>query len=83
MVAASWASALSVSLELKGRVVKVSKDSDLCSGHGRCYMLASDVFGSDEEGYGTVKIADVPPALQEQARLGALNCPERAITITE
>ena len=63
--------------------MKVTRDPDLCSGHGRCYVLAPEVYGSDDEGYGTVLSEEVPPGLEEQARIGALNCPERAITITE
>jgi ferredoxin len=63
--------------------MKVSKDMNLCSGHGRCYALGPDVYGCDDDGYGTIKVVDVPPELEEQARIGALNCPERAITIDE
>ena len=29
-------------------------DNDKCTGHGRCYTLAPEVFGEDDEGYGTV-----------------------------
>jgi ferredoxin len=62
--------------------VKVSVDHDTCSGHGRCYMLAPEVFGADDEGYSVLKLADVPPELEEQARIGERNCPERAISIS-
>jgi ferredoxin len=53
-------------------------------GHGRCYDLAPDLFGEDDEGYGKV-LGDgtVPPEQQDQARLAAANCPERAIELTE
>ena len=34
--------------------MKVKIDSEQCQGHGRCYDLAPDVFGDDEEGYGKV-----------------------------
>ena len=61
--------------------MKIHLDNEVCSGHGRCYTLAPDVFDADDEGYGQVRTADVPPELEEQARLGARNCPERAITI--
>ena len=32
--------------------MRVSIDSGKCQGHGRCYDLAPDLFGEDEEGFG-------------------------------
>ena len=65
-------------------MVKVRIDASLCQGHGRCYDLAADVFTDDDEGYGQV-IGDgvVPPARRADARRAALNCPERAIALTD
>ena len=62
--------------------MKVQIDSKRCQGHGRCYDLAPDLFGEDNEGYGTV-LGDgiVPPGEEHQARLAASNCPERAIDV--
>ena len=62
--------------------MKLSVDHDLCTGHGRCYTLAPEVFGSDDSGYAELLSPDgaVPPALEAKARQAALNCPERAIT---
>ncbi len=62
-------------------MVKVRVDPDLCVGHGRCYVLAPDVFGADEFGHSVVLVEEVSGALAVQARLGADNCPEQAITI--
>jgi ferredoxin len=63
--------------------VKVKIDSALCQGHGRCYDLAPEVFGDDDEGFGQVLGAGiVPPDKEQQARLAAANCPERAIVLT-
>ena len=31
--------------------MKVRVDPDLCVGHGRCYVLAPDVFGADDYGH--------------------------------
>jgi ferredoxin len=61
--------------------MKVVIDSERCTGHGRCYTLAPEVFDADDDGYGVVRVADVRPALEEQARLGMRNCPEGAISI--
>ncbi len=63
--------------------MRVSIDRDRCSGHGRCYSLAPSVFGSDDDGYGTVLVAEPEGDLVAAARTGALNCPEDAITIDE
>jgi ferredoxin len=64
--------------------VKVQIDSSRCHGHGRCYDLAPDLFGEDDEGYGTVAGAGVVPSGKEpDARLAVSNCPERAVDIIE
>ena len=73
---------------LRGRgvgseAVKVTVDPDLCSGHGRCYALAPDVFGADDYGHCEILVADVDGESAAHARLGAENCPERAITLED
>ncbi|GAA1278913.1 ferredoxin [Sphaerisporangium rubeum] len=62
--------------------MKVRIDPKRCQGHGRCYELAPELFGDDEEGYGKV-IGDgaVPDGEERTARLAVANCPERAIEI--
>ena len=64
--------------------MKLQIDPELCQGHGRCYDLAPDLFGDDEEGFGKV-LGDgvVPPESEREARLAAANCPERAIALVE
>ena len=64
--------------------MRVLIDSDRCQGHGRCYDLAPDLFGEDEDGYGVV-LGDgrVPPGREEDARLARANCPEAAVGVVE
>jgi AcrR family transcriptional regulator/ferredoxin len=64
--------------------VKVQINSERCQGHGRCYDLAPELFGDDDEGYGKV-LGDgaVPPGQEQDARLAELNCPEHAIELLE
>jgi ferredoxin len=64
--------------------MRVLIDSDRCQGHGRCYDLAPDLFGEDEDGYGVV-LGDgrVPPGREEDARLARANCPEAAVGLVE
>lgn len=62
--------------------MRVTIDSGKCMGHGMCYSLAPSVFTDDEEGYGhVVGDGEVPPAHTDEARNGAANCPEGAITV--
>jgi ferredoxin len=64
--------------------VKVQISPDRCQGHGRCYDLAPELFGDDDEGYGTVRgDGTVPPGQEQDARRAVSNCPERAIEILE
>jgi len=61
--------------------MRVRVDEDACTGHGRCYMLAPDVFGPDDRGHCVVQVDEVPPELEVGARAGEANCPERAISV--
>ncbi len=64
--------------------MKLRINSDVCQGHGRCYDLAPDLFGDDEEGFGQVLGDGVVSADKERdARLAVANCPERAIEVIE
>jgi ferredoxin len=58
--------------------------TDTCTGHGRCYMIAPDLFDDDDSGYGIVKHGGiVPPELEIDARTAVSGCPESAIRIVE
>ena len=64
--------------------MKLRINSDICQGHGRCYDLAPDLFGEDDEGYGQVRRDGVvPPGHEHDARLAVSNCPVRAIEVLE
>lgn len=65
--------------------MKVTVDGALCTGHGRCYTLAPDVFEPDDEGYNAQRDRpiDVPPEQETAARYGARSCPEGAISVVE
>jgi ferredoxin len=65
--------------------VKVTIDSDLCTGHGRCYSLSPTVFDSDDDGNGRVILNDLDELDDAQlaaSRVAVANCPEQAISIT-
>jgi ferredoxin len=61
--------------------MRIAIDADACTGHGRCYALAPELFDADDEGRAFVVLDDVPPELEDSVRRAALNCPERAIVV--
>ena len=62
--------------------MQVRIDAALCQGHQMCAIRAPEVFGSDDEGYGTVLIeGDLPAELEESARQAVTACPERAVSV--
>ena len=63
--------------------MRVEIDADRCLGHGRCVAICPELFAITDSGSGTVVVADVPAELVGRARQAVLNCPERAITLTE
>lgn len=61
--------------------MKIRLDSERCTGHGRCYVLAPDVFDEDDRGRCVLLRATVPGELRERARAGVESCPEHALAI--
>ena len=64
--------------------MKVRIDTELCTGHGRCYALAPELFDIDDRGYGVVSDAasdDLRAEWVVQAQRAAANCPEQAIIV--
>jgi ferredoxin len=64
--------------------VKVRVDVDVCTGHGRCYALAPDVFGADEYGHCEVLVeGPLEGPLLQQAITGVQACPEQALRFAD
>ena len=65
--------------------MKVKIDADLCTGHGRCAVVAPAFYKLDDNGYNVDrgKTLDVQSDLESAARHGARRCPERAISLIE
>jgi ferredoxin len=64
--------------------VRIRLDRTACQGHGRCYALASGLFGCDDEGYALLEPraeGELAPDDEHAARLAAESCPEYAITL--
>jgi ferredoxin len=63
--------------------MKVTVDRELCQGHIRCVQIAPTIFHQDDQGLSYTSDDDVPMEEEARVRQAELNCPERAITITE
>ena len=60
--------------------MKARVDEDLCRGHAVCCALCPEVFELTDDGYTTVRVAEVPAEHEEAVRAAVGRCPERAIT---
>lgn len=65
--------------------MRVAADKETCQGHGRCYVLAPELFTPDDEGYCAERgsTVDMPTEQEENARMAVEACPEWALTIVE
>ncbi len=63
--------------------MRVICNVELCQGHGRCEAMAPEVYQLDANGYLVAPVIEVPPGLEEQARIGAESCPEGILVIEE
>lgn len=64
--------------------MRVHVDAKLCQGHNRCLMFDTDIFEVDDMSYAhVVGDGSVPSGEEEPVYLAVVNCPERAITVTE
>lgn len=60
---------------------RVRVDAARCVGHGRCYVLAPQVFTEDERGHCVVPVEEIPESLRDAAHEGETSCPEAAIEV--
>lgn len=54
-----------------------------CTGHGRCYALAPEIFQPDDQGRTVALFTDINNELRDKARNAVINCPERALSVVE
>lgn len=78
-----WLTAAAGDRAYDRRGMRIAVDPERCTGHGRCYTLAPEVYEADEDGYCATREVDVPAALESQALVGVRSCPERAITVVD
>ena len=65
--------------------MRMKVDGALCSGPGRCWKYAPDVFVLDDQGFNVAVggEVDVPAGAEKAAEMGMKACPERAISIVD
>ncbi|HKY15724.1 MAG TPA: ferredoxin [Microthrixaceae bacterium] len=64
--------------------MRIELHAEMCTGHGRCYALAPEIFDADDDGHCVVRVAgDVPPEHEAKARQGVSNCPEGALAVVD
>jgi ferredoxin len=62
---------------------RLTIESSLCSGHGRCYEVAPKLFHSDDDGYGQVTEPIVTGEDRKLAERVAGLCPELAVRLAD
>jgi len=64
--------------------MRVVIDDERCTGNGRCYAVAPELFTDDDRGYGQV-IGDgsIDDHRLDLARRAALACPDQAVTVED
>lgn len=63
--------------------MRIEVDHEVCTGHGRCWTLAPEVFEADDDGYCSTTSVEVAEEQREVALKGVRSCPERAIRALE
>jgi len=64
--------------------MRVIIDEDACSGNGRCYSLAAELFTDDESGYGhVIEDGEFGDDQREAAERAVRACPEHAIHFSD
>lgn len=63
--------------------MKIVLDAHTCTGHGRCYSLAPELFEPDDLGHCSIRDPEPPAGLQAAARRAVASCPEEALSLEE
>ncbi len=58
-------------------------DESKCQGHGRCNLIAPEIFDLDDFGKVVPRLATINPTLSPQVLLAIANCPEFAISLID
>jgi ferredoxin len=57
-------------------------DLGRCQGHGRCALLAPDIFDVDDTGHSVLLLDPIPPDRLADTEEAISTCPEQALSLT-
>lgn len=60
----------------------IEVDESRCDGFGFCEQAAPEVFGLDDDGLVTVRLARIPDELADKAEAATRACPVAALKVT-
>ena len=64
--------------------MRVTLNTERCSGHARCYAIAPEVYEIDDNGFCLpLPDRDISEELEQAARDGVDACPENALAIAD
>jgi ferredoxin len=63
--------------------MRIKVHPGLCNGWGECHRWGREVYPLDADGMCEMRLLEVPPEYEDAARLGAMACPEQAITVID
>ena len=63
--------------------MKVTVNTDMCEGHGKCEKAAPEVFKLGEDDVSIVLLDEIPSALAEKVERAIRLCPRQAISWIE
>ena len=70
-------------MSTENHAMNVAVDEQLCAGHGRCILLAPDVFGYGDVTNRAYVLPEADPSADREAVLeAARGCPESAIVVS-
>jgi ferredoxin len=64
-------------------VPRVTINDERCQGHGRCALIAPQLFDVDESGLGFVRVDVISDADRPDVEEAVLSCPENAIALDD
>lgn len=63
--------------------MRIKVHPGLCNGWGECHRWGREVYPLDADGMCEMRLLEVPPEYESAARVGAMACPEQAITVID
>jgi ferredoxin len=61
--------------------MKITVDTDRCTGHGVCESIAVDIFEVGDEGIVRVVLEDVPESRRGEIDQAIAECPTQALSV--